>query len=149
MTLASANAISESQVREMVDSEQPEGVNYMSGATHKRLPPSYISPRNSYNQESAPPCRNCGRDASHDSCPAKNLVCHACSKVGHFKSVCQSKSERGQVARHSGGEKHRYSIKFVEEASDVEEVTHSFLIKQTLHICQVKLHTTVIIFGAK
>jgi len=126
MTLASANAISESQAREMVDSEQSEGVNYMSGAKHKRLPSSYTSPRNSYNQDSAPPCRNCGRDARHDTCPAKNLVCHACSKVGHFKSVCQSKNERSQTARHSGREKLRRSIKFVEEASDLEEVTHSF-----------------------
>lgn len=36
-------------------------------------------------------CNYCGKNRhSRDQCPARDLKCHACSKIGHFRSVCRS-----------------------------------------------------------
>ena len=37
-------------------------------------------------------CGWCGKAPSHEKqqCPAKDAVCHKCSKRGHFKKVCRS-----------------------------------------------------------
>ena len=40
-------------------------------------------------------CKWCGSQQEHDrnSCPARQAVCHLCSKLGHFRSVCRGASE--------------------------------------------------------
>ena len=45
---------------------------------------------------SAKRCWNCG-NARHSKavCPARNAVCHNCSKTGHFAKCCKSKSQSG------------------------------------------------------
>ena len=34
-------------------------------------------------------CDNCGRSHGSDWCPAKNRLCHACGKKGHFAFKCR------------------------------------------------------------
>ena len=55
----------------------------------------WLSPR----QEGAR-CSWCGRSPVHDKahCPAKDAICHSCSKRGHFSSVCRSKSAIDNVS---------------------------------------------------
>ena len=40
-----------------------------------------------------PTCQRRGKSPSHarNSCPAKDAVCHKCTKKGHFAKVCKSK----------------------------------------------------------
>ena len=42
-------------------------------------------------------CSRCGKSPPHDraQCPAKDAVCHWCSKKGHFKNTCRSKRTIG------------------------------------------------------
>ena len=37
-------------------------------------------------------CTRCGRSPSHDykDCPANDVICHKCSRRGHFKRYCRS-----------------------------------------------------------
>ena len=37
-------------------------------------------------------CSRCGRTPAHDRqhCPARDVSCHKCGKIGHFQSVCRS-----------------------------------------------------------
>ena len=45
---------------------------------------------NSYNNK---PCRNCGnRWMPNHNCPAKNIKCHFCGIMGHFKKVCRQQN---------------------------------------------------------
>jgi hypothetical protein len=37
-------------------------------------------------------CRNCGRAHDWGACPARESVCRACNKRGHWAAVCQSSS---------------------------------------------------------
>ena len=47
-------------------------------------------------------CTRCGRSPPHDhsECPAKDAICHNCSKRGHFKSLCKSPRNVGNVYHH-------------------------------------------------
>ena len=38
-------------------------------------------------------CTRCGKGATHprQACPAREAICHKCSKKGHYNSVCHSK----------------------------------------------------------
>ena len=40
-------------------------------------------------------CTRCGRDKhlSGDRCPARNVICHSCKKIGHFSAQCFSRSK--------------------------------------------------------
>lgn len=44
-------------------------------------------------------CTRCGRSPQHDRqhCPARDAVCHKCSKRGHFKAMCRSSKKVGVV----------------------------------------------------
>ena len=44
-------------------------------------------------------CERCGKQGPHNQtqCPAKDVVCHGCGKIGHFKSVCRSTSTKSAV----------------------------------------------------
>ena len=42
---------------------------------------------------SAKKCSRCGKESRmHNKCPAKDAVCHACQKKGHYSSQCRSKT---------------------------------------------------------
>ena len=45
-------------------------------------------------------CLRCRKSPPHGSaqCPAKNAVCHRCSKKGHFKRMCRSESTIGDIS---------------------------------------------------
>ena len=66
------------------------------GAVQKRKRPlKFTKPRPG---KSSPPatCTRCGKSPPHkrQSCPARNAICHKCTKRGHFQAVCRS-TERG------------------------------------------------------
>ena len=52
-------------------------------------PPARQSPPNQ--------CGGCGAQGERmhprDSCPARSLVCYLCGKTGHYRSVCQQRSQ--------------------------------------------------------
>ncbi|XP_048582128.1 uncharacterized protein K02A2.6-like [Nematostella vectensis] len=54
------------------------------------------------NQQQTPRCRWCGRQAVRlrKDCPAKNIQCHNCQKIGHFATVCQSAKQVHEVDGH-------------------------------------------------
>ena len=56
-------------------------------------------PKTSYSQQQKNICTRCGKTPSHDrqSCPAREAVCHKCSKRGHFQKVCRSVVKVGEV----------------------------------------------------
>ena len=49
-----------------------------------------FKPKNMIQRQNS--CTRCGKSPSHDrqSCPARDAVCHKCSKRGHFEAVCRS-----------------------------------------------------------
>ena len=44
-------------------------------------------------------CTRCDRSSQHDHqhCPARDAVCHKCSKRSHFKAMCRSTKKVGEV----------------------------------------------------
>ena len=48
-------------------------------------------------------CTRCGRSPQHDRqhCPAKDATCHKCSKKGHYKAMCRSAVNVGEVRQES------------------------------------------------
>jgi len=52
---------------------------------------SQAPPTQTHNHKQA--CSRCGKIPSHrkQDCPAREAVCHKCSKKGHFQSLCRSK----------------------------------------------------------
>ena len=44
-------------------------------------------------------CIRCGKTPSHDrqSCPARDAICHKCSKCGHFQAHCRSTVKVGEI----------------------------------------------------
>ena len=51
-------------------------------------------------------CTRCGRSPPHDrsECPAKDAICYNCSKRGHFKSLCKSPRNVGNVYHHDSSD---------------------------------------------
>ena len=45
-------------------------------------------------------CSRCGKSPIHSKqqCPAREAICHYCSKKGHFESVCRSKHTIGDIS---------------------------------------------------
>lgn len=52
----------------------------------------YNKARNASVKTKYPECFRCGSKPSHpwSECPARNIVCHKCSKRGHFKKFCKT-----------------------------------------------------------
>ena len=65
---------------------------------HKREPGNKRE-TNHKQPNTRPVCFRCGRSPPHDRqhCPAKDVVCHKCSKRGHFKAMCKSHKKIGEV----------------------------------------------------
>ena len=44
-------------------------------------------------------CYRCGKSSGHvrQNCPAKAVICHTCSKKGHWASVCKSSQTVGEI----------------------------------------------------
>ena len=53
-------------------------------------------------------CFRCGRSPPHDRqhCLAKDVVCHKCSKRGHFKAMCKSYKKIGEVYEEASATEH-------------------------------------------
>ena len=45
-------------------------------------------------------CSRCGKSPLHpkQQCPAREAICHHCSKKGHFKSMCRSRNTIGDIS---------------------------------------------------
>ena len=73
-------------------------VSHGSGIKAKR----YVKPRKSYYQSTASSnasktCSRCGKSShSLDKCPAKDIKCFACQKIGHFAAHCLTKKDKGK-----------------------------------------------------
>ena len=63
------------------------------GATKK-------APNQQTTQSTTSRCDRCGKSPGHarHNCPAKDAVCHKCSKKGHYGAVCRSSKTVGVVA---------------------------------------------------
>ena len=66
-------------------------------AHHRRPPPR---PDRSNSKPKAQQCGNCGRmhGPRWDLCPARNITCDYCGKVGHYERMCRSKLSGGKVS---------------------------------------------------
>ena len=60
-------------------------------------------------------CTRCGRSPMHDRqhCPARDAVCHKCSKRGHFKAMCRSSKKVGEVHQETPREECDYDQVFL------------------------------------
>jgi len=59
---------------------------------HQTCEPPDDSPSVAVNAVKQKKCFNCGGDYhKRDSCPARESICHFCSKKGHWKKCCKSK----------------------------------------------------------
>ena len=64
------------------------------------------------NGEGTPICKKCGRQASHERCPAIGRICHKCQKQDHFQSMCKGKKS----TKNTGSDRVSHGhIGFVEE----------------------------------
>ena len=62
--------------------------------------PQQRGPRNQGPGRFTGDCRNCGNISLHaytedGSCPARNLTCYNCRRVGHMSRVCRSRGPLG------------------------------------------------------
>ena len=80
----------------MKDTKSGTTVNV--SAVHKRGPGNKRGAHKPLSN-SKPVCFRCGRSPPHDrqQCPAKDVVCHKCSKRGHFKAMCKTNKRIGGV----------------------------------------------------
>ncbi|XP_038063231.1 uncharacterized protein K02A2.6-like [Patiria miniata] len=51
-------------------------------------------------QQGGKSCSRCGRDPSHQSCPASGQKCNYCQKLGHFSVVCRAKPKKLHTVQH-------------------------------------------------
>ena len=79
--------------------QQPAYVNSVSSpprATIVEIEPSDQNICAAAEVSSGKKCWNCGNSKhSKAVCPARNVVCHNCSKTGHFVKCCKSKNQSG------------------------------------------------------
>lgn len=71
---------------------QPQGTQQNK---HKRFAPAYARSPTNKNF-----CTRCGKSPKQprQQCPANEAICHHCSKKGHFKYMCRSKTVIGDVS---------------------------------------------------
>lgn len=84
--------ITEAQVNQMEGNR--ETVNKMTKKYTSKLPSSNQTRNNNKK------CNNCGNNwhqSGRNSCPAFNIICHFCSKKGHFAKVCIQKQENAEL----------------------------------------------------
>ena len=84
------NAVRESQYRSSWRGKMQQGVKAKAEQSRGAALPGQ-RPRASPGNEDGPKCGNCGRDSSHEKCPAAGLACHECGKFGHFARCCRSR----------------------------------------------------------
>ena len=62
------------------------------GRQLNRPTPSRGPPTSSRGPNNQPRCQYCGHERhKRDACPARQAICVACSKKGHYKAVCRSR----------------------------------------------------------
>ena len=81
---------------DMKDTKSGTTVNV--SAVHKRGPGNKRSAHKPLSNSKLV-CFRCGRSPPHDrqQCPAKDVVCHKCSKRDHFKAICKTNKKIGGV----------------------------------------------------
>ncbi|XP_070182570.1 uncharacterized protein [Littorina saxatilis] len=106
--LTLVDAIQHSRQAEARKESQPlirdkAGVDFVKHRQHKsRSHPKTASSNNHSQRQTFQPhrqqkCGYCGKEPhSRDSCPAKNATCRACSKHGHYETVCRSRKTASQ-----------------------------------------------------
>ena len=60
-------------------------------------------------------CTRCGKSPPHDCqhCPARDAICHNCSKRGHYKAMCKSSKKVGEVHQEIPSEQNEDSEAFL------------------------------------
>ena len=60
-------------------------------------------------------CTRCGRSPPHDRqhCPARDAICHNCSKRGHYKAMCKSSKKVGELHQETSAEQYDDSEAFL------------------------------------
>lgn len=119
-----------------VTPQQLTGVSQVDTVTHTRSnmsqkPRPNRGGRNSHPQRNSnvsSRCGNCGSNHAYGRCPASGQTCHACNKVGHFKSMCRSSSHANRGRRmgrnHGHGQRQRQRrVHEVEIVPDEESET--------------------------
>ena len=71
------------------------------GSKQTRKPRGLAHHQPGRNSQSQSTCTRCGKSPLHDRqfCPARDVVCHKCSKRGHFQAVCRSPVRVGEIHR--------------------------------------------------
>ena len=72
---------------------KPSEIEAVDRSKGKKVPQARAGPREQNpHTESRNKCGRCGRTPSHpwSRCPAKEVKCHKCRRIGHFKVACRS-----------------------------------------------------------
>ena len=78
-----------------------EQINFTTNKTNQRQqnirPQQSQAPRQMNTTSRA--CNYCGKDSSHEKCPAADSTCRGCDKKGHWEVVCRSKNNQNPSQR--------------------------------------------------
>ena len=121
-TLTLDEAVTQAREAEMIKKQQPlvrggqkEGTASVSAIQKKEHKSKMKKGSPTKKVTSGSVCTRCGRSPMHDRqhCPARDAVCHKCSKRGHFKAMCRSSKKVGEVHQETHSEECDYDQVFL------------------------------------
>ena len=116
----SANGANVDAVRKKNPRKSTAGNRKKPAQTQSQTVTSSASTSKKYSPSSK--CSWCGRQPNHnrDKCPAKDVVCHSCEKVGHFAKVCRSSQSANKT--NNAKQKHKSNPKMDDLETEIESL---------------------------
>ena len=94
-----------------------------------------------YQERQSKPCTRCGKGQhQHQACPAKDVTCHRCIRIEHYKSQCFSRTV-GEIHTDIGS--HKQQPAFIGALSATNGASNAWMVtlKMSIRMVQLKLDT--------
>ena len=90
-SLTLEETVTKCRAQEAAKKQRAEITSTASGRTHVQAIRRQYNPTQSHPSKVCPGCGSGLHQGGRQQCPAYNLICHTCKKVGHFARVCRGR----------------------------------------------------------